>query len=263
MTRDERVASAMVQPMVRLLLALSVLSIAVVAGCGESRRRMPDAGSVGTGGAQGGTGGRGQGTAGGGADAGRTGTGDTSGGRAGLGGRGASGGASGTPVCSCDSTTPECEMGIAEFCLFQSAHCPPTLDESLQGILQSGLGFAAYYVECPDGVRYFDIAVSPFEGSYAVAYAADGSVIYAAGPRPDIGPPVCGSVPLAIDEALCRTCRVPLQDASGTGGMSGASGGSGAGGAAGADAAGPATADPSGILYCLVDATGALLMPPE
>jgi hypothetical protein len=239
---------------VRLLFGLGVLVLAALGGCGDSRGKSPDSGGAAANGGKAGAGAGGTGASGTTSGAG----GDKGEADAGLGGIGMAG-TGDTAVCACDSTTPECELRIADFCLFQTAHCPPTVDETLHAVQKwGGVAFGKYYTECADGVRLVRLSLS-FEGGYDIAYAADGSVLYAAGPRPDIPPPICGSFPELSAAERCRTCRVPLADASGEGGAGGMAGDSAAGGVTSAGAGATSTSLPD----CLIDATGAVALPPE
>ena len=140
-----------------------------------------------------------------------------------------------------------------------------SLDDALHGLPQY-TGAYASYSECGDGSRRFHTSPGNFGGDEQLAYGADGTLIYASGVLADNGSlgPVCGSSFETPADVTCEFCQVCLgaAECGGIGGAGGESGAGGAAGAAGAAGIGAVPVDSSGNPYCLVDTTGAVVMPP-
>ncbi len=146
---------------------------------------------------------------------------------------------------------------------------PPTLADQLQASQYESFASAQYW-HCSDGQSGFYTSVGPFGGDENFVYGVDGTLIYASGPIPDVGvvPPLCGAVPALL--ATCPWCRIHTRyDAcdrriggeAGAGGQAGAPGQGGTSGESGANGVGGADAECAE--YCLIDASGALVMPPD
>ena len=249
--------------MVRTGLGKSALGLIFVLGCGGESRTHHSSG-LGVGGsgvAETGAAGRVEALAAG-ATSGPGGVG-AAGGAPSSGGTGESSSAAGAAAsrgsCACDSTTPECLMVLSSYCVIHAAHCPPTLDDALHDMpaLQSLWG--GTYSACSDGTRRFQMSYT-FEGGFSMVFAPDGSLLAATASGQSDSALVCGPSSVAVGDVSCRTCQTMREgglEAEGTGG------GAGASGAAGEAGIGAQTGDPNGLPYCLVDASGALVMPPE